>query len=530
MEYNFKEIEPKWQRRWQENKTYKVETDPSRPKFYVLDMFPYPSGAGLHVGHPLGYIASDIYSRYKRQKGFNVLHPMGYDAFGLPAEQYAIQTGQHPAVTTERNIARYREQLDKIGFSFDWDREVRTCDPAYYKWTQWAFLKMFGSYYCYDKQQARPIEELTAAFEQGGTQGLNVACSQELHFTAEEWRAMPEEEKERIQQESPLETGFQPEIILNGRKLRGVEGNGLCWLPESCREMDAGALNDGPAEEYPELDNDGDPVEDPAAEEYPAADPYEEERRLLEHYGLDPAKAWSMNRWSFSWATKRPPKLRSLSLTMKRDRVCIPGIRFTVRGPGDQIPFIHPSTGERHVLTVLEYQEEEMDRKAFEAPEDMEQEEKKENLTNTFDALLEMGVIPIVNENDSVSYKEIESEDRLFGDNDMLSSVVSVLCRAKRLVIFSDIDGFYDSDPRLHPNAKLIKEIRQIDESVYSLAGGAGSRRGTGGMRTKLQAAELAASQGIDTIVTNGKHPEALYDIVNGKQAGTLFVGNKDCL
>ena len=197
MEYNFKEIEPKWQRRWQENKTYKVETDPSRPKFYVLDMFPYPSGAGLHVGHPLGYIASDIYSRYKRQKGFNVLHPMGYDAFGLPAEQYAIQTGQHPAVTTERNIARYREQLDKIGFSFDWDREVRTCDPAYYKWTQWAFLKMFGSYYCYDKQQARPIEELTAAFEQGGTQGLNVACSQELHFTAEEWRAMPEEEKER---------------------------------------------------------------------------------------------------------------------------------------------------------------------------------------------------------------------------------------------------------------------------------------------------------------------------------------------
>ena len=162
--------------------------------------------------------------------------------------------------------------------------------------------------------------------------------------------------------------------------------------------------------------------------------------------------------------------------------------------------------------------------------EDIEQEEKKENLTNTFDALLEMGVIPIVNENDSVSYKEIESEDRLFGDNDMLSSVVSVLCRAKRLVIFSDIDGFYDSDPRLHPNAKLIKEIRQIDESVYSLAGGAGSRRGTGGMWTKLQAAELAASQGIDTIVTNGKHPEALYDIVNGKQAGTLFVGNKDCL
>lgn len=188
---------------------------------------------------------------------------------------------------------------------------------------------------------------------------------------------LTEEEQERIQQESPLETGFQPEIVLNGRKLRGVEGNGLCWLPESCREMDAGALDDGPAEEYPELDNDGDPVEDLAAEEYPAADPYEEERRLLEHYGLDPAKAWSINRWSFSWATKRPPKLRSLSLTMKRDRVCIPGIRFTVRGPGDQIPFIHPSTGERHVLTVLEYQEEEMDRKAFEAAEDMGQEERR---------------------------------------------------------------------------------------------------------------------------------------------------------
>ena len=144
MDYNFKEIEARWQQRWRDEKTYHVEIDPARPKFYVLDMFPYPSGAGLHVGHPLGYIASDIYSRYKRLKGFNVLHPMGYDAFGLPAEQYAIQTGQHPAVTTEQNIARYREQLDKIGFSFDWDREVRTCDPAYYKWTQWAFLKMFS--------------------------------------------------------------------------------------------------------------------------------------------------------------------------------------------------------------------------------------------------------------------------------------------------------------------------------------------------------------------------------------------------
>ena len=148
MEYNFKEIEAKWQRRWQEEETYRVEADPTRPKFYVLDMFPYPSGAGLHVGHPLGYIASDIYSRYKRLKGFNVLHPMGYDAFGLPAEQYAIQTGQHPAVTTEQNIARYREQLDKIGFSFDWDREVRTCDPGYYKWTQWIFLKLFKAGKC----------------------------------------------------------------------------------------------------------------------------------------------------------------------------------------------------------------------------------------------------------------------------------------------------------------------------------------------------------------------------------------------
>ena len=165
MEYNFKEIEAKWQSRWRTDKTYKVETDPSRPKFYVLDMFPYPSGAGLHVGHPLGYIASDIYSRYKRLKGFNVLHPMGYDAFGLPAEQYAIQTGQYPAVTTEQNIARYREQLDKIGFSFDWDREVRTCDPGYYKWTQWAFLEMFSHWYVRSKQQARPVAELVAAFE-----------------------------------------------------------------------------------------------------------------------------------------------------------------------------------------------------------------------------------------------------------------------------------------------------------------------------------------------------------------------------
>ena len=160
MEYNFREIEPKWQKYWVEHQTYKVVENKEKEKFYVLNMFPYPSGAGLHVGHPLGYIASDIYARYKRLQGFNVLNPMGYDAYGLPAEQYAIQTGQHPAVTTATNINRYREQLDKIGFCFDWDREVRTCDPAYYHWTQWAFQKMFDSYYCNDRQQARPIEEL----------------------------------------------------------------------------------------------------------------------------------------------------------------------------------------------------------------------------------------------------------------------------------------------------------------------------------------------------------------------------------
>ena len=200
MEYNFKELEAKWQQRWKDEKTYKVEVDPSRPKFYVLDMFPYPSGAGLHVGHPLGYIASDIYSRYKRQKGFNVLHPMGYDAFGLPAEQYAIQTGQHPAVTTERNVARYREQLDKIGFSFDWDREVRTCDPKYYKWTQWAFLKMFDHYYDQSQQKACPIAELIRHFETEGTANLHAAQTAELHFTAEEWLSWDEKKHEQILQ------------------------------------------------------------------------------------------------------------------------------------------------------------------------------------------------------------------------------------------------------------------------------------------------------------------------------------------
>lgn len=192
MEYNFREIEKKWQKRWEEQQTYRVEEDNSKKKFYVLNMFPYPSGAGLHVGHPLGYIASDIYARYKRLEGYNVLNPMGYDAYGLPAEQYAIQTGQHPAVTTETNIARYREQLDRIGFSFDWSREVRTCDPTYYKWTQWAFQKMFDSYYDNDQQRALPIVQLEERLAKQGTEGLNAACSKESKFTAEEWNAMDE--------------------------------------------------------------------------------------------------------------------------------------------------------------------------------------------------------------------------------------------------------------------------------------------------------------------------------------------------
>lgn len=198
MEYNFKEIEKRWFRYWTENKTYNVKEDNNKPKYYVLDMFPYPSGAGLHVGHPLGYIASDIYSRYKRLSGFNVLHPMGYDAYGLPAEQYAIQTGQHPAITTKQNINRYREQLDKIGFSFDWDREIRTSEPEYYHWTQWAFIKMFNSYFCNDKQQARPIDELIQYFQTKGSKDLNVACSEELEFTAEDWNNKSEKEQQEI--------------------------------------------------------------------------------------------------------------------------------------------------------------------------------------------------------------------------------------------------------------------------------------------------------------------------------------------
>ena len=199
MEYNFNEIEKKWQRQWVEDKTYKVAEDKDKKKFYVLNMFPYPSGAGLHVGHPLGYIASDIYARYKRLNGFNVLNPMGYDAYGLPAEQYAIQTGQHPAITTETNIKRYRQQLDKIGFSFDWDREVRTCDPKYYKWTQWAFQKMFNSFYCLKCQKAMPIEELEKMFcEKGSAAAENVAKSEELKFTADEWKQMGEKEKQQV--------------------------------------------------------------------------------------------------------------------------------------------------------------------------------------------------------------------------------------------------------------------------------------------------------------------------------------------
>lgn len=198
MEYNFRDIEKRWQQEWVKNKTYHVVEDKQKQKFYVLNMFPYPSGAGLHVGHPLGYIASDIYARYKRQQGFNVLNPMGYDAYGLPAEQYAIQTGQHPAITTEQNIQHYREQLDKIGFSFDWDREIRTCDPKYYHWTQWAFIKMFQSYYDNELQKAQPITKLIQHFETKGSDGLNVAQSEDLSFTAHEWKTMNEQEQQTI--------------------------------------------------------------------------------------------------------------------------------------------------------------------------------------------------------------------------------------------------------------------------------------------------------------------------------------------
>ena len=217
MEYNFEEIEKKWQEYWRDNKIYHVEVDHNKPKFYVLDMFPYPSGAGLHVGHPLGYIASDIYARYKRLKGFNVLHPMGYDAYGLPAEQYAIQTGTHPAVTTEKNINRYREQMDKIGFCYDWDREVRTSDPHYYKWTQWTFLQLFNSYYCNKCKKAQPISQLADILSKNGTEGLDVACTKPMSFTAAHWNAMSEKE--------------QQETLMNYR-LAYLADTMVNWCPE----------------------------------------------------------------------------------------------------------------------------------------------------------------------------------------------------------------------------------------------------------------------------------------------------------
>ena len=212
-EYNHSDIESRWQQYWRDNEVYKTEINTGKPKFYVLDMFPYPSGAGLHVGHPLGYIASDIYSRYKRQKGFNVLHPMGYDAYGLPAEQYAIQTGQHPEKTTVDNIARYRSQLDKIGFSFDWSREVRTCDPKYYKWTQWAFMQMFNHYYDTELGKARPISELIAHLEKHGTEGLHAAETQEIALTADQWNAMSEKEKRDTLMNWRI--AFQAETMVN---------------------------------------------------------------------------------------------------------------------------------------------------------------------------------------------------------------------------------------------------------------------------------------------------------------------------
>ena len=213
MEYDFKSIEPKWRKYWVENKTYQVTEDDSKPKFYVLNMFPYPSGAGLHVGHPLGYIASDIYARYKRQCGYNVLNPMGYDAYGLPAEQYAIQTGQHPAITTEANINRYREQLDKIGFCFDWNREIRTCNPDYYHWTQWAFQQMFNSYYNNDTCKAEPVAELISKFEKSGTEGINAACSEELSFTAQDWANYSEKEKSDVLMNYRI--AYQGETMVN---------------------------------------------------------------------------------------------------------------------------------------------------------------------------------------------------------------------------------------------------------------------------------------------------------------------------
>ena len=236
MKYHFNEIEAKWQKYWLENETFKAENESPKPKFYVLDMFPYPSGAGLHVGHPLGYIASDIYARFKRHKGFNVLHPQGYDSFGLPAEQYAIQTGQHPAKTTEKNIKTYRRQLDQIGFSYDWSREVRTSDPAYYRWTQWIFLQLFESYYCNDADQARPIVELVDVFKMEGNQRVNAACDEDVpDFDASQWKSWTELEQEavlakyRLTYLSETEVNWCPElgtVLANDEIVNGVSERG----------------------------------------------------------------------------------------------------------------------------------------------------------------------------------------------------------------------------------------------------------------------------------------------------------------
>ena len=233
MEYNFRSIEKKWRKRWAEEKPFKVDANSEKPKYYVLDMFPYPSGAGLHVGHPLGYIASDIYSRYKRLKGFNVLHPMGYDAFGLPAEQYAIQTGQHPAITTEKNISRYREQLDKIGFSFDWDREVRTCEPNYYKWTQWIFKQIFNAWYCKNEDKAKPIETLVQHFESEGNANVKAECDEVEIFTSEEWNIKSTIEKEQILLAYRL--AYQSETMVN-------------WCPELGTVLANDEIKDGLSE------------------------------------------------------------------------------------------------------------------------------------------------------------------------------------------------------------------------------------------------------------------------------------------
>jgi len=214
MKYNFNEIEAKWQKYWSDNQTFKAVNLSNKPKFYVLDMFPYPSGAGLHVGHPLGYIASDIYARYKRHKGFNVLHPQGYDSFGLPAEQYAIQTGQHPAKTTKENIKTYRRQLDQIGFSFDWSREVRTSDPSYYKWTQWIFIQLFESYYCKDANQARSISELVEVFDIEGNYKINAAADEDIEiFTAKDWKVYSDKEKQEVLAKYRLTFLSETEVI-----------------------------------------------------------------------------------------------------------------------------------------------------------------------------------------------------------------------------------------------------------------------------------------------------------------------------